>query len=130
MKKNNGLKLLLLELHRANQNELPEKVRLVQEYIHEHFAEKITNKDLSDLVGYHEYYLNRIFLNCTGANLHEYLLHIRLTHAKEMILNSDLPLQVIAEQVGFGSYAHFSSYFKRSYNYSPAQYRKLLRGNI
>lgn len=124
------LKLLLLELHRANQKNLPEKVLIVQEYIHEHYAEKITNKTLADLVGYHEFHLNRIFANSTGANLHSYLLHIRLEHAKELILNSDTSLQEIAHQVGFGSYAHFSSYFKQTYNYSPAQYRKLLRKNI
>lgn len=124
------LKLLLLELHRANKKDRPEKVRLVQEYIQEHYAEKITNKALADLVGYHEFHLNRIFLTSTGTNLHEYLLHIRLERAKELILNSDTSLQEIAQLVGFGSYAHFSSYFKQTYNYSPTQYRKQLRGNI
>ena len=63
-------------------------------------------------------------------NLHSYLLSVRLEHAKELILNTDLSLQAIPSQVGFGSYAHFSSYFKQIYNYSPAQYRKQLRGNI
>lgn len=124
------LKLLLLELHRASQKELPEKLQTVREYIHDHYAERITNKTLADLVGYHEYYLNRIFLSYTGKNLHSYLLSVRLEHAKELILNTDLSLQVISSRVGFGNYAHFSAYFKQICHQSPAQYRKQLRSNI
>jgi len=124
------LNLLLLELHQSSKTELPEKVKTVLEYIQQYYAEKITNKDLADLVGYHEYYLNRIFLSYIGLNLHSYLLHVRLEHAKQLILNTDLPLQSIADQTGFGNYAHFSAYFKQTYNYSPAQYRKQLRSNI
>ena len=124
------MKLLLLELHRASQKELPEKLQTVREYIHDHYAERITNKTLADLVGYHEYYLNRIFLSYTGKNLHSYLLSVRLEHAKELILNTDLSLQVISSRVGFGNYAHFSAYFKQICHQSPAQYRKQLRSNI
>lgn len=124
------LKLLLMELHGANNTQIPEKVHTVQEYIRQHYAEKITNKTLADLVGYHEYYLNRIFHASTGMNLHSYLLSVRLNHAKSMILNTAFPLQTIAEQTGFGSYAHFSAYFKQTYQQSPAQYRKHLRSNI
>jgi len=124
------LKLLLLELHRIHTDRIPDKVRFVREYIRQHYAEKITNKALADLVGYHEYYLNRIFSECIGMNLHSYLLSVRLRHAKSMILNTDLSLQSIAEQCGFGSYAHFSSYFKQTYRQSPNQYRRQLRSNI
>jgi len=124
------LKLLLLELHRVNHTQIPDKVRIVQEYIQQHYAERITNKTLAYLVGYHEYYLNRIFSANIGMNLHSYLLSVRLNHAKSMILNSGLPLQAIAEQSGFGSYAHFSAYFKQTYQQSPARYRKQLRSNI
>lgn len=124
------LKALLLELHRLNTTDIPPKVTYVKEYIEQHYAENITNKELADLVGYHEYYLNRIFSAYTGTNLHAFLVKVRLQRASFLILNSDLELKAIPEQTGFRNYPHFSSYFKKAYGYSPAEYRKRLKENI
>ena len=124
------LKSLLTTLHRRDPGQLPQKVVQVQEYLQTHYARPITNKELADLAGYHEYYLNRIFTAATGQSLHRYLLNVRLNRAAYLILNTDLELQDIPEQVGFGSYPHFSGYFKQVYGCSPAQYRKQLRSNI
>jgi len=82
---------------------------------------------LADLVGYHEYYLNRIFTAYVGQSLHAYLMNIRLSRASYLILNTDMDLKDIPEQAGFSSYPHFSAAFKRVYGYAPAKYRKHLR---
>ena len=125
-----ALKTLLTMLHRQLSGQLPPKIMQVQSYIQNNFASPITNRELAELVGYHEYYLNRIFLEHTGMSLHSYLLRVRMNRASHLILNTDLELQDIAEQTGFGSYPHFSSYFKQVYSCSPAQYRKRLRNTI
>lgn len=124
------LKKLLLLLHRDPQIPIPEKIQLVKAYIDRHYASDISNQDLADLAGYHEYYLNRIFLAHTGINLHEYLLQVRLNQASFLILNTDLPLKAIPELTGFHSYPHFSSYFKQYFGLSPAQYRKQVKDGI
>jgi len=124
------LKALLLELHRLNPTDIPPKIAYVKDYIQQHYADNITNRELADLVGYHEYYLNRIFAAYTGTNLHEYLLKVRLNRASFLILNTDLDLKEIPEKTGFRGYPHFSSYFKKVYGYAPAEYRKRLKGNI
>lgn len=125
-----GLKTLLTRLHRRDPARLPPKLLQVQEHIQKHYARDLTNRELADLVGYHEYYLNRIFTASTGQSLHSYLLNVRLSRASFLILNTDTPLQEIPEQVGFGSYPHFSAAFKRMSGFSPSQYRKHLRGSI
>ena len=117
------LKSILLRLHRATGQKMPEKLTLVQDYIREHYAEELTNRDLADLVGYHEYYLNRIFAAHTGMKLHEYLIKVRMEQAAYLILNTALPLSTIAEQVGIRSYPHFSACFKNHFGRSPAKYR-------
>lgn len=124
------LKALLTVLHRHMPDQIPQKIAQVQAYIENNFAEAITNRQLAELAGYHEYYLNRIFTECTGISLHNYLLRVRLNRASYLILNTDMELQAIPEQVGFGSYPHFSSYFKQVFGCSPAQYRKRLRDTI
>ena len=124
------LKELLLELHRVQKATAPSKIDFLMKYIETNYARHITNKDLAALTGYHEYYLNRLFLAHTGTNMHNYLLKVRLNRASYLILNTDLPLKAIPEKVGFNSYPHFSSYFKQYFGFSPAEYRKKLREKI
>ena len=124
------LSLLLLRLHRLEQPKLPPKLQLVHSYIRNHYAEPLSNKELSDLVGYHDYHLNRLYVAATGLTLHEDLCAVRLDRAAMRILSSDAPLQEIAEACGFLSYPHFSACFKQTFGSSPAQYRKKLKNSI
>lgn len=125
-----GVKTLLTRLHLFAPGQLPPKVAQVRDHIDAHFAQPLTNRTLAELVGYHEYYLNRIFTAATGQSLHSYLLTVRLNRAVYLMLNTDRELQAISEEVGFVSYPHFSSRFKKIYSCSPAQYRKQLRCGI
>lgn len=118
------LKELLIRLHRPSTDAIPKKIQQVKDYIDTHYPSDLTNTQLAAMVGYHEIYLNRIFLACLGMNLHEYLLNTRLNQACYLILNTDLPLSMIPEQTGFHSYPHFSSSFRKHFGLSPAQYRK------
>lgn len=124
------LKTLLIRLHCPREGSLPPGILPVLHYIEQNYAKPISNEDLAAIAGYHEYHLNRLFRACTGAGLHSYLLSIRLNRAVYLMLNTNTPLQTIAEQVGFGSYPHFSSYFKQRFSCSPAEYRKRHRGSI
>jgi hypothetical protein len=54
----------------------------------------------------------------------ELIRKIRLECAAEMLRSSDLLLTEIACQTGFGSYNHFSDYFKSVYGVSPKMYRE------
>ena len=117
------LKSILLRMHRLHRETLPPKLYQVAAYIQKHYSQPLSNKELGQLVGYHEYYLNRIFQAHTGMNLHEYVIKIRMEQAAYLILNTALPLNVIAEQVGIRSYPHFSACFKAHFNCSPAKYR-------
>ena len=124
------LKELLIDLHCQIKVPARSTVDFIMNYIDENYEKDLTKKDLATLAGYHEYYLNRLFLSSTGSSLHGYLLKVRLTRAAHLILNTDLALQDIPERVGFNSYPHFSSYFHKQFGVSPTQYRKSLKNRI
>ena len=124
---------MLLQLHRQSITSSTGSAEAVAEtiaYIKAHFGEMLTNKQLSERTGYHEYYLNRLFLRQTGTSIHKYILNTRISEAKKMLLNTDYPLAKIAEAVGFGSNTHFSSYFRQSVGISPLEYRTQFKNKV
>lgn len=54
----------------------------------------------------------------------EMIRNIRLECAAELLKTTSLSATEIAFQVGFGSYAHFSTYFKATYGVSPKEYKE------
>lgn len=105
-------------------------INTVIDYINSNFSKEISNKDLADIAGYHEYHLNRLFFKYTGTSMHNYILNIRINESKRLILNSELPLNIISEKVGFKSYTNFSSYFKKVFSLSPLAYKNKFKNKI
>jgi len=54
---------------------------------------------------------------------HQYLLSIRLQHAKTLITTSEKPVGDIAFECGFNSLEHFATAYKQQFKLSPTQYR-------
>ncbi len=127
------LKMILTELHISGRNtrtKSEKPLKTVINFIQNNFAQQITNKKLAEIAGYHEYYLNRIFIQRTGQSMHKYIMNMRLTEAQRLILNTNLPLTSIADMTGFNNYTHFSEYFKKRFDAAPSKYRKLHKENI
>ena len=59
----------------------------------------------------------------------DYLRMYRLQQAKQLLANTDAPIGLIAEQVGFNSQSYFSRCFKAIYHLSPKQFRQELERN-
>ena len=127
------LKSLLVWLLRGRVESAPQSASAVKKiiaYINAHYEQEMTNSLFSQLSGYHEYYLNRLFIKHTGSTLRQYILDVRISHAKKMLLNTDLPLSVIAEKVGFNSNTYFSRYFRQITGITPTQFRQKYKNAI
>lgn len=73
-------------------------------------------------------YVGKLFKAHCHISFNDYLNGVRLTKAKEMLVASDMPVQLISEQVGIYNTTYFYTLFKKHYKMSPAQFR--LQGNI
>jgi two-component system response regulator YesN len=69
-------------------------------------------------------YLSQFFKEQTGVNFSDYLENLRMTQAKESLLNTDLPVHEIAIQSGYSSSNTFCRAFKRIYGISTTEYRR------
>ena len=96
----------------------------IKRCIHEHYRQKLTNEIVAAKLGYHPYYLARIFREETGTTMHRYLHDFRLTAAAEAL--ASLPsasIESVAADCGFATAAHFTAAFKKKFGRLPSSVR-------
>lgn len=65
-----------------------------------------------------------VFKEATGKTPQRFIEEVRITKAREMLINTSLSISSVAENVGFRDPLYFSRVFKRSVGASPTEYRK------
>ncbi len=109
-----------------------EKIKCVQmkplvDYMEDNYARDLSLEELSNLLGFSPQYICRLFKECLNARPFEHLARIRITHAKEMLLNTEMAVSSISEAVGYKDCSYFCSVFKRYERISPAEFRTLYK---
>lgn len=132
MKINEGLNALLTLLmaqswHTDDTTTNSKKITLldIKKYLDKHYPDKITLDNLSEKFYINKFYLTRIFKNQFGVTLNDYLLHVRITHAKQLLRFSDKTVETIGLECGMGSVHYFSRMFKKVEGMAPSEYRKI-----
>jgi len=70
---------------------------------------------------------SRRFKQATSLTAQQYLVKIKLEKAQELLKQSNLSTSQIADKTGFDDPAYFSRVFKKHFDCSPGEYRKLVR---
>ena len=94
-------------------------------YMHENFSENLTNHSIGSYFGYHPNYISSLIKRLTGMPIHQYIIHIRLTSAANLLENTALSCDEIAQKCGFCDLAHFSKCFKNHFGVNPSKYRNI-----
>ncbi|WP_077466106.1 AraC family transcriptional regulator [Rodentibacter sp. Ppn85] len=68
--------------------------------------------------------LIRLFNQQLGINLYNFVNHVRLQKAVELLKHSQQSILSIALNCGFQSESNFGKAFKKYYQLTPGQYRK------
>ena len=102
-------------------------VKIARDFIHNNFATKISVDQISREVFVSQYHFSRIFKKHTNFSPYQYLLYVRLQHAKKLMHQRELSIKEITFQSGFSSIDHFSAAFAKKYTMCPTSYRRKLR---
>ena len=100
------------------------RITAMLNYIQENYPQKITLAELAKSANISKAECNRCFHNILQTSPYKYLLEYRLSKAAELLKKTELPISVIANQVGFGQASQFGKYFKVKTNLTPFQFRK------
>lgn len=101
-----------------------QKINMVMRYIQNNYSRPISNRELAELVGYHPYYLGRVWLTTQGITLHQYVINYRITMAEQLLISTNDSVSSIAQQVGFSCLVSFNDNFKSRMGVSPSTFRK------
>ena len=108
----------------ANKRQKNSLVLKVVDYISAHYSEDIAVTDIASALFINNNYLSQVFKKNMGTSVIKYLINFRIDQAKKLLAETDNPVFIVAEEVGFHEFRHFSKTFKRITGLSPAQYRK------
>jgi len=95
----------------------------IENFINKNYMKSITLSDMADCLHLSEKQTNRTLRKLTNLSFRELLLKRRLERARELIINSDIPINEIADQIGYNSYNGFYTAFKNTFEVSPQSLR-------
>ncbi|WP_248926199.1 helix-turn-helix domain-containing protein [Paenibacillus hamazuiensis] len=97
----------------------------VKEYIETHYADpELSLIRVSDRFGMNPRYLSKLFKEEFGEKFIDYMMRLRLEKARRLLLDTDLPVQSVAETVGYVHVISFHRAFKNMFGMPPGDYRK------
>ena len=98
----------------------------------ERMKELGTNLTLEELAkesgGYSRHHFLRMFQAATGRTPHNYLIHLRLERAQELLKTRPVSLVDVASACGFSSHSHMTRVFRKILGVTPSEYQRYLSG--
>lgn len=99
-------------------------VRAVRTYVRQHLAEDLALDDLAEVAGLSRFHFLRVYERLAGRPPMGDVRAIRLEHARQLLLTTDLPLKAIAPRCGLGSEFALSRAYKRHFGHNPSSLRR------
>jgi YesN/AraC family two-component response regulator len=94
-------------------------------YIKAHLDRDLSLQRVAEQVHFHPNYLSVKIKNKVGLTYSAFLLKLRMELACKLLMNTNDKVQEIALKCGFNDSNYFNRMFRREYQISPEQYRKV-----
>jgi AraC family transcriptional regulator len=108
----------------------PHRLMRVQALVKDHISEVLHVERLAAEVHMSQYHFARMFKHATGQPPHLYVVMQRVSHAKALLQETELPLLEVAEQSGFRTQGHFTGVFRRYTGTTPRMFRLACRAAL
>lgn len=110
---------------KTNDEEFESPIIKAIEYIDDNIQENITLDKISFVCNLSQCYFSKLFKKETGLNFVAYLNEKKVIKAKQLLINTDKPINNIAIDLGFEDCGYFIRIFKKIEGMTPKKYRDL-----
>lgn len=101
-----------------------EIIKRVETFMRNNLNRALSRQDLARVVSLSPAHLARLFRQATHKTLNQRLTELRIDYSRKLLLESTLSITQISFSVGYRSFSHFSSVFKKRVGISPSDYRQ------
>lgn len=99
------------------------------QYLSENYADDITLEQIAEREYLSPSYLSHYFKTNMGVTFFNYLTGIRMNHAVNDLLTTNLTIEQIAINNGFANSRYFVNTFKKQFGMLPRQFRNIQKNN-
>ncbi|MBP1995758.1 helix-turn-helix transcriptional regulator [Paenibacillus eucommiae] len=96
----------------------------ISQYIEAHYMDNLYQDHMADIFHTTPKYFSNYFKKTFQVNYVDYLNKVRISHAKKILKNSNMPIAEVGEKVGYMNNTTFVSTFKKYCGISPGEFRK------
>lgn len=105
----------------------PDKIDELKAYIEQHYQENVKLEEIARSLYYADTsYLSKQFKRRYGISFSQYLISVRLKHARQMVMEygHSMSISDIAGAAGFNDYSYFIQMYKKHYGETPGKHKK------
>jgi two-component system response regulator YesN len=97
----------------------------LKRYMQTHLVEDVSLVKLAEMVHMNPAYLSTLFKSRIGITITDFLLSVRMEHAKKLLTETNLKIWEVSNQSGYSDQRYFSSVFKKHFGLTAGEYRNL-----
>ena len=95
-------------------------------YMNKNFTRTISLDEIANVSMVSKDHLSHIFSRTTGSGIKQYLINLRINHAKFLLCESDRNISEVAEACGYEDVNYFSRQFRNAEGMSPRDFRRMV----
>jgi AraC-like DNA-binding protein len=122
-----GTPLVSVTKRRPVSQDARQQLDHILDMLHKHYAEPIGVEDLCAVGKMSPRTLHRVFVSQFGESVSDYLRKLRVGRACMLLVETDLPISIIAARVGFFNLSNFNRLFLRTRQMTPMQLRRFVQ---
>ena len=123
-KEENALILGIREMGDVS-DDMPSVIHEAKVYMSQNFQNpNLMLPDVAEAVNMSKSRFSAVFSQATGQTFTEYLIHLRLNKAKELLKTTNYKNSQIADETGYNDSHYFSYIFKKNTGMTPSEYRE------
>jgi len=98
--------------------------KMIMSYIEENYSSEIRLEDIGKIVYMSPTYVSRLFKQETSFTIKWYINNVRMQHAQELLLNSNIPIKNVGPAVGYNDLRGFYKMFMKHFGITCSEMRQ------